>query len=178
MKGFSLLLFCGHYLSPQHLSTHLTQTPIWPLIMVISLVETSQVFAQPLIFSVVELSSSLPFTIENEPRSNTRFLTPLAGMLLVSTAFTRAAIHFFLCWLFIFSWQTNNKIAALDVALIHGIINIVMLQVANHSHSPSDHISKIGAAYLIIAVALSIIVSYMRYQSGIALSLGTQQQTN
>ena len=178
MKGFSLLLFCGHYLSPQHLSTHLTQAPIWPLIMMISLVETSQVFAQPLIFSVVELSSSLPFTIENEPRSNTRFLTPLAGMLLVSTAFTRAAIHFFLCWLFIFSWQTNNKIAALDVALIHGIINIVMLQVANHSHSPSDHISKIGAAYLIIAVALSIIVSYMRYQSGIALSVGKQQQTN
>ncbi|WP_412726786.1 hypothetical protein [Alteromonas sp. D210916BOD_24] len=176
LKGFCLFLFCGHVLTHKHLCKDMLKTAIWPFVLVISLVETTRLFAQPLIFITIELSELLSFTLANEVKQTNRFFTPIGTLLLASTALTRIAIHFFLCWLFIWSWKRNKKLSALCFALVHGCINIVMLHIALHSKTPVDHIIAMGIAYMIIATSLSIIAIRLRNHSLTEISACKQRQ--
>ncbi|MEW9798581.1 hypothetical protein [Alteromonas sp. CYL-A6] len=165
MKGISLLLFCGSWLKRAQMSKQLIQPAIWSLALLIALLETTQLLAEPLLSSFFYLSDPMVMSEGDYKLPVVQYFSTTGLYFLSSAVITRIAIHFFLCWLYVWYWTGGQKQWALMVAVVHGVINVVMLQIALNTPTPAMHIMLMGCAYMLIGGLLGIWVVSLRKKS-------------
>ena len=163
VKAFCILFYFGHYITKSWLlKNSLTNSPIWLLAIYIATLENWQLLIEPIVTSFIYVSQSREDALENLLFPAVTFYSVPGIFLLSLSSLLRITLHFALLWSFIYFWLNRQRLISVSVATLHGVINVMLVQMNAISSTPFEYIMRLVITFALNAGLLLILITLVR----------------